>query len=187
MEAWVTLLTHQASLPLSHTKPFRGSPASIRTRPTQCSMPYKTFHDLITLLTHDVPMDQASRDARKDHLVTWNVTLRLVLHTCLILTLKMSRITWVEGIVRNPACRPLFLGGKHLNYSRKRAGLVSMTSPFPGSDFKAVPLTHSVLDKEQKYPTGNYAHLKLTLMIGLRNSLNPVAVFHIGIQCKATL
>ena len=131
------------------------------------------------------PWTRPPEDAGKDNLVTWNVILRLILYTCLILTLRMSRITQVEGIVRNPACRPLFLGRKHLNYSRKRAGLVSMTSPFPGSDFKGVFLPHSVLDKEQKYPTGNYAHLKLTLMIGLRNSLNPVAVFHIGIECKA--
>lgn len=44
---------------------FSGSPTPVRTRPTHCSMAYKAFRDLITLLTHDVPMDQASRGCWK--------------------------------------------------------------------------------------------------------------------------
>lgn len=102
------------------------------------------------------------------------MSFRLVLYTSLILTLERSGIPQVAGILRNTTCSPLFLGRRHLNHKRERADIVSKTSPFPGSDFKGVPLPNSVLAKEQKYPEGSYTHLKLTLMTGLRNLLNHV-------------
>lgn len=58
--------------------------------------------------------------------------------------------------------------------------MVSKTSPFPKSEFKGIPLPNSGLDKEQKYPMRSNAHLKSTLMIRLRSSLNHTAVPRMG-------
>lgn len=107
------------------------------------------------------PWTRPPEDAGKDDPTTWDVTFRLVLYTSLILTLKRSGIPQVAGILRNTTCSPLFLGKRHLNHRTERADIVSKISPFPGSDFKGVPLPNSVLAKEQKYPEGSYTHLKI--------------------------